>query len=331
MTGWNIPDGEPPEAALARIQELQNRIEPHVSNQHVVSRAILKGFAAPGPNGKGWHLVPFDVRRKVAKKPLGLRGCAKSVDFLTVASDSAEKIWKQIEDYIPDVVTAVREGHLQPTGPLAVAARDCLALHLIRSLRFMEVHEKSVTTTVANFAPFIVNQHPEVFVREFRKRHGGLLPAGRSSLESMVQPYVDDWMTLHERGLTARASMESMLQRVRATLGPLHLQIWRTPPGKEFLISDSPCLTLQYQDGDRFIKPHIAIGDAHTVAMPISNDCLLSVGPETSDEVFTEWNVDLFNRLQLMSAYEHVYYRPGSSLANWIAAYYKQLERPIPR
>src|SRR5689334_1318316 len=72
VDGWIIPQREPVEVTLARIRELQGAVEPHISNQHVVSRAILKGFAAPGPRGRGWLLMPFDVKRKTAKKPLGV-------------------------------------------------------------------------------------------------------------------------------------------------------------------------------------------------------------------------------------------------------------------
>jgi hypothetical protein len=137
----------------------------------------------------------------------------------------------------------------------------------------------------------------------------------------MVEPYVEKWLELGEKGVIARASMEFMFHRVRATFAPLQLQIRRPPSGKEFLISDSPCFTLRYRDSGRLVEPHVAIGDAHTVAMPVSRDCLLALAPEASDDLLDDGNVDLFNTLQMSSAFDHVYYRPGSNLAQWIQGY----------
>jgi hypothetical protein len=317
-----IPEREPIEVTLARMQELQETAEPHIPDQHVVSRAILKGFAAPGSNGKGWHLVPFDVRRQIAMKPLGLRGCAKLIDFLAIASSSAELIWKEVEDRIPEAVAVARDGRLHQSEDLAAVAKDCLALHLVRSIRYMNVHAQAVAASVSGFAGRVVDSHTEVFIREFRDRHGGLLPGGRASLEAMVEPYLGNWLELGEKGVIARASIESMFHRVRAAFAPLQLQIWRPPSGKEFLISDSPCLTLRYRDDGRLVEPHVAIGDANTVAMPIGRDCLLALAPEASDCFLVEEAVDLFNTLQMSSAFDYIYYRPGSHLAQWVQGYF---------
>jgi hypothetical protein len=188
-------------------------------------------------------------------------------------------------------------------------------------MRYMDAHEEAVAASVSGFGARAVDRHTDVFIREFKRRHGGLLPGGRASLEAMVEPYVAKWLELSEKGVIARVSIESMFHRVRATFAPLHLQIWRPPSGKEFLISDSPCLTLRYRDNGRLVEPHVAIGDAHTVAMPVSRDCLLALAPEASDDLLNQENVDLFNTLQMSSAFEHVYYRPDSDLAQWIQEY----------
>jgi hypothetical protein len=318
-----IPEREPTEVRLAHMQELQERVEPHIPNQHVVSQAILRGFAAPGPQGKGWQLVPFDVRRQRAKKPLGLRGCAKAIDFLVIASSSAEMIWKDVEDRIPEAVAVARDGCLHQNTELAAVAKDCLALHLIRRRRYMTVHTQALTASVSGATERIVNSHTEMLISRFRSEHGGLFPGGRASLEAMVEPHVANWVELGEKGVIARASIEAMFRRVRDIFAPLQLQIWRTPPGKEFLISDSPCLTLRYRDGGRLVEPHVAIGDAHTVAMPIASDCLLALTPETSDDFLVEENVDLFNTLQVSSAFDHFYYRPGSRISRWVQGYFQ--------
>ena len=60
---------------MVRLRELESVIERRIRNQHVVSKVVLRGFAAPGHSGKGWMLAPFDVRAGREGKPRGLAGC----------------------------------------------------------------------------------------------------------------------------------------------------------------------------------------------------------------------------------------------------------------
>ena len=47
----------------------------------------------------------------------------------------------------------------------------------------------------------------------------------------------------------------------------------------------------------------MAIGDSHTVAMPIAKDCYLALGEDAKDDVLLSSNVRLFNELQMDSAF----------------------------
>ena len=51
MGGWKIPEREPISVSSARMEELRASTETHITNQHVVSRAILKEFATPAVGG----------------------------------------------------------------------------------------------------------------------------------------------------------------------------------------------------------------------------------------------------------------------------------------
>ena len=90
---------------MARLRELESVTERRIRNQHVVSRVILKGFAAPGHGGKGWELTPFDVRAGREEKTRGLRGCGRVPDFLMCAAESAEQLWNT------EVENRSRAGH----------------------------------------------------------------------------------------------------------------------------------------------------------------------------------------------------------------------------
>src|SRR5690348_1417823 len=100
MSKWEIPPGDPSEVYLKRIRELGPEAHKRIMNQHVVSRVILKGFAAPGPGSKGWQLTPFDLRLGHELRARGLRGCGKLPNFLEFASESAEQLWKTVEDQL---------------------------------------------------------------------------------------------------------------------------------------------------------------------------------------------------------------------------------------
>jgi len=128
------------------------------------------------------------------------------------------------------------------------------------------------------------------------------------------------WRSLDERGVIARASIESMFRRVRETFRPLAVEVWHVPSGRELLISDSPAVAFRYSNDRTIVQPNVAIGDATCITLPLAQDCLVAIGPEPKDEELTPDNVDLFNRLQVEGAYRYVYYRPGSRLKAFVQA-----------
>ena len=91
-----------------------------------MSRAILKGFAAPGTSGRGWSLRPFNVARNEVQRDRGLRGCAYVRDFIMYAAQSAELAWKAVEDRLPQAITAARNGvlHASPSSDLRDTITD---------------------------------------------------------------------------------------------------------------------------------------------------------------------------------------------------------------
>ena len=108
MVQWTFPEGD--RDYLGRIQRLPLDVGPVPRKQQVVSRAILKGFAAPGTAGGGWSLRPFNVAQNEVLRDRGLAGCAYVRDFIMYAAQSAELAWKAVEDRLPPAITAARDG-----------------------------------------------------------------------------------------------------------------------------------------------------------------------------------------------------------------------------
>jgi hypothetical protein len=90
----------------------------HVTDQHVVSKVILRRFAAAAGQDKGL-ICPFRLRypRASRHRPLGPDGCGKVPDFVSYASASMEQLWKETEDKLHDALCAPDAGVLFSPAP----------------------------------------------------------------------------------------------------------------------------------------------------------------------------------------------------------------------
>jgi Protein of unknown function (DUF4238) len=320
VSSWQIPPGDPVEVTVARLRELESASERRIPNQHVVSRVILRGFAAPGHGGKGWMLTPFDVRAGREGKPRGLAGCGRVPDFLMCAAESAEQLWNaEVENGLGPAVQAARDGRLHDRDAHVAAIRDAIALHLVRSVRYLEVNSAAVGQAIENARRIVPVARRDLLEAEFRRRYG-LVAAGPEALAALLEGPLADWRSLDEKGVIARAGIEEMFRRVRETLRPLNVEVWHVPPGHELLISDSPAIAFRYSRDYTRIEANVAVGDASGIALPLAVDCLAVIGPQPKDEQLLPGNVEVFNRLQIQEARKYVYYRPGSRLKAFVQA-----------
>lgn len=315
---WEIPPADPSDVYLQRLHELEPEADRRVRNQHVVSKVILKGFAAPGSQGAGWQLIPFD-RRFGEQKPKGLGGCGKVPDFLTFASESAEQLWKSVEDQLHDAIEATRTGHLHDQDAHVEAITDGIALHLVRSLRYLELHRSIVTKSTEDVRREAMHSRKAMLQTEFQRRYG-LQAAGPEALAMILEEPISKWRELDTHGAIARTSMETMFRRAREALRGQAVEVWHAPSGYELLISDSPAVTFRYLAENKGVETNVAIGDSHCIALPLALDCLVAIGPEAKESELLPDQVSFFNRLQIEVCYRHVYYRPGSGLKEFVQA-----------
>jgi hypothetical protein len=319
MSNWEIPPADPSDIYLQRLRELEPQADKRIRNQHVVSKVILKGFAAPGPHGAGRQLTPFDLRLGHEQKPRGLGGCGKVPDFLTFASESAEQLWKGVEDRLHAAIEIARAGHLHEQGTHVEAIMDGIALHLVRGLRYLELHRAIVAQSIEDARRAALNSRRAMLQAEFQRRHG-LVAAGNEALATVLDEPISKWRALDARGAIARASMEAMFRRVCVALRSQAVEVWHVPPGYELLISDSPAFAFRYLRENTGIQLNVAIGDCHGIAMPLARDCLVVIGPKATDDELLPDQVSFFNRLQVEVGHRHVYYRPRSGLKTVVQA-----------
>ena len=153
MSKWEIPPADRSDVYLRRLRELELEADKRIRNQHIVSKVILKGFAALGPRGAGWQLTPFDLHLGHEQKPRGLAGCGKVPDFLTFASASAEQLWKSVEDQLHDAIATAQSRHLHDENAHAEAIKDCIASGITMARFFRAGAPKSLEAAEKKIYP----------------------------------------------------------------------------------------------------------------------------------------------------------------------------------
>jgi hypothetical protein len=239
---------------------------------------------------------------------------------LMCAAESAEQLWNaEVENDLGSAMEAAPDGYLHDRDAHVAAIRDGSALHLVRSLRYLEVDRAAVVQTIDNVRRTAPVARRELLEAEFQRRHG-LAAAGAEALATLLEGPLAKWLSLGEKGVIARAGIEAMFRRVRDTLGPLEVEVWHVPSGHELLISDSPAIAFRYSGDYTRIQANVAVGDASGIALPLARDCLAVIGPQPKDEELLPSNVEVFNRLQVQEARQYVYYHPGGRLKAFMQA-----------
>jgi hypothetical protein len=314
---WNFPPGNDDYLELVARLPLDPGPVPH--KQHVVSRAILRGFATPGSSGRGWSLTPFDVLEGRQLSDRGLRGCAYVEDFIVYAAQSAELVWKVVEDRLPGAIAAARQGflHTVDNGGLRDTITDAIALHFVRSSRRLRQHLRIAEQVTADVRTRALLEKQTMLVNDFVRRYG-LIPAGPDALETVVDGALAPWRDAIENGALTRVALESLFERIRSGLRGMPIEVWHVPLGNELLISDNAAFTFAYTDDGANITTNMAFGDSHGVVLPLASDCLVAVGSVPKDDRLVPAQVAFFNDLQIRNADAYVYFRPRSALAGFV-------------
>lgn len=320
MNGWTFPPRRSSDDLAQQRAALAPLRDQLVKNQHVVSRAVLKNFSFKDANG-GDALIPYNVRAKRELRALGIGGCGKIQHFIRYASQSLEDLWKSsVEDHLHQVSASIQDRSILNKPELVTVVKDCIALHLARSPRYLEIHSASLDKAERRLRPEAIARFKEPLSRLFFAKHG-LHPAGNEALESILDEFFAAWRQANSDGLMERQDIEEAFERIRGTFAPLQIHVRLAPPKSEFLISDAPAFTYLFDASwQKFAKIQGAIGDSNGVGMPIARDCFVTTDPDLRmDEVTAEF-VDYLNTVQMKIAYEHVYYRRGSPLASFVSS-----------
>lgn len=302
---------------LLRMQALEpDTSTNHVEDQHVVSKVVLKRFAEVGGKWKGL-LYPFRLRYPDAHhRLLGPDGCGKIKDFLAYASASAEQLWKETEDRLPDALGALDAGALLSNREHVVTIKNAIALHYARS-GATRIASLRVAATVAAAARnmWLTQRRPQLEAEFLRSK--GFYAVGDQALGRFLDEIMKPTLTTVTSDQWFRTRVEDIFHKARELTDSSGLEVL-TSSGKEFLIGDVPALTIP-RDGSRpGVLGGTAFGEARTVLMPLGPRHVVALARTSANAELTPDQVSMVNTYQIQGALEHVYFRPGSGLAQFV-------------
>ncbi len=296
--------------------------------QHVISQVLLKRFAtAFGRNEL--KLLPFNLDHpNRVHKLASPRECGKVKHFARFASASLELPWGRLETRIPDAAVAVDRGDVFQHERHVQTLKDLVALHLVRSLNYRDVHERIFTKIYSEQRTALLTDQSDLLRLAVLQR-SGLHLVGPHGLVAAADEILRPHLTNFENGADFRARIEGTFAKAKEMISDAGLEIL-VPAAGEFLLGDIPALAIQ-QSGTRTAF-NVAIDDSTAIVLPFGpKHPLVGRTPRNGIGIATEETVGFLNRLQIEAAQQRVYIRPNGSQDAFVRSYLKQGGRSARR
>jgi hypothetical protein len=114
-----------------------------------------------------------------------------------------------------------------------------------------------------------------------------------------------------------RARIEDYFYKARELVDKSELEVLTSACG-EFIIGDVPALTIPREGSRPGVLDGTAFGDARTVIMPLGPQHIVALARTNVNAELNSDQVNLANTYQVRGALEYVYFRPGSTLAQFV-------------
>ncbi|WP_189219009.1 MULTISPECIES: DUF4238 domain-containing protein [Streptomyces] len=295
-----------------RIAELTPQASENVMGQHIVSKVLLREWAAAVKHTTIEHVQPYDLqhpKRRLNTRPP--RGIGKIENFVPWASTSLEIKWGLVERELPDALAAVKAGIALGQPRTAGILRDLIALHYIRSHHYREAFNRVFTEFLPRQREWLLTERADQLEAAYLQ-HTGRPAAGPEDLAAIADEIFSLMLDQFHDGSLLRVRIEASFDQARQLMAQYSLEILETEEG-EFLIGDNPALTVR-KEGDS-LSHGMALLDSHTTVLPIGPHHMLALGPTPFYGRLAKSAVDKMNVLQIKAAREYVYTRPNSYLA----------------
>jgi hypothetical protein len=244
------------------------------------------------------------------------------------ASASAEKLWKETKDRLPDALAAMDAGTLLDDEQHVSVIKSAIALHFARSKAAWIIHARAWAKTLERGRRRWLTENRHLLARWFylRKR---LYPADDEALGMFADELMELSLTLAGSGVLWRERIESLFLRAQAMTDAPGLEI-RTPRGSgEFLIGDVPALTVRADRAGAGVLGRIALAKARSVFLPLGSRHVVALGKAHRIIQLASGQVAEVNGQQLSAAIDYVYLRPGSPLMSTVRSFAQERENAL--
>ncbi len=303
--------------SIDRIQVLAPHAGDNVPKQHVVSRVVLKRFAATLPHRRAGSLEVVDLGHPEAKPTYrGPRGCGYIDHFVRYASKSLEQLWGSVENGLGKAITACEDGSIFAHPEHVKTLKDVIVLHLVRSVHTRAFLDKIWHENLTNLRTAMLDRR-DLLTKVFLSRYG-LYPGGPECLGLVLDDALRSSFALKDADAFFRESLERLFNLGSRHLEVRGLEVSRLPIG-EFVIGDAPAVAVG-AGGRIGLLQGVGIDSATTIALPLGPALIVSTGDADAFHILSQERVDALNRWQVQAASRYVYCRPGSGLVEAIRA-----------
>jgi hypothetical protein len=297
---------------IDRINALAHEADDNVRRQHVVSKVVLKRFAAVTSHRRAGLIEIVDLDRlDVPSKYLGPDGCGYIQNFVRYASRSLEQLWQTVETNLRDAIAACDDRTVFDHPQHVRTLKDAIALHLVRSVHTRPFIDRIWQQNLGVFKTTMLDTKREMLTREFVKKYG-LYPGGPECLEVVINDAMAPHLALKDADAYFRASLERLFGLARKHLDEQGLEVSRPMEG-EFVLGDAPAVAVA-SDGRIGLHQGVGVDSATTIALPLGPYLLISTGTDDAFLDLDKERVDRVNLWQVQAAARRVYCRPGSAL-----------------
>jgi hypothetical protein len=300
-----------PEADLYEIadsaEQGQDDNSPKRSDQHVVSRVVLRRFGDPTTKLIGNHSIQYGLR-----KPTGPGGLGWVKDFVKIDSAATEGLWGTTESKLPDALAAADTQTVFDSTEHVATIKKAIALHYGRSIDVLDQYEDLWQQMLATKRAGL-NASAAATDAIFTLKTGDATGKPDDAMrESLAKEWMQRLTDIYETGVGFRFRVQHNFREATAMITSAGLEVLRPPSGSEFLIGDVPVITTDATGHVRGIAAGIPIGSAATVAMPLGPRLLVALGPKNIYAELDAKYVERLNTWQIQAAKRAVYFRPGS-------------------
>ena len=274
-----------------------------------MSRVLLRQFCDSSNNLSAMNLRYGNV------KLIGPGGVCYLDDLNPDKPSEFELVWQSVEVHLPKMLEALRSRALFEDEALVQLARNCLSMHLSRSMTLSTMFDQLFPITMDRLEREMADD-PRIDAA-FSDRHSGLVPAGREGrtiAARQIRIQIEE--RFRSSGFLAERLVENY-EKAKAWISDSPIEVGICTDG-EFLLGDAPAQSLKENHPGVGPLGGVPLTEANLIVMPIGRHHCLSLGSANAYVNLPVDFVDLINRFQVVAAINEVVWHPDADNRSFV-------------